>query len=293
MAGSRIEGKFHIITGQVTAIKNIHKCVERAGLNVRNLILEPLASSASVLDEEEKTAGVALVDIGGGTTDIAIFHDGIIRHTAVIPFGGNIVTRDIKDGCKIMVDQAEKLKIGFGSAVAKMVPENEIVTMRGLKGRPHREISMRNLAYIIEARMEEIIDRVYFEIRSSGYEEKLAGGIVLTGGGSQLKNLKHLVEYHTGMYARPGLPNERLAKSEVDGLQNPIFATGIGLILKGYEDRSYCQPSGNGSHVLEEDLIENETEVREEPELSGIESKKKSMFANFKVLVEEWLEDDD
>jgi cell division protein FtsA len=181
MCGSRLEANFHIITGRVAAAQNIERCIEKAGLIMDGLILEPLASAASVLDEDEKEAGVALVDIGGGTTDLAIFQDGIIRHTCVIPFGGNIITEDIKDGCKIMKNQAEQLKVRFGSALAIEAKENQIVSIPGLKGRPPKEISMKNLANIIQARMEEIFEQVYFEIKASGYSKKLNAGIVITG----------------------------------------------------------------------------------------------------------------
>ncbi len=237
MAGTRLEANFHIITGQVTAAKNIHKCVEKAGLQVAELILEPLASSEAVLSNEEKEAGIALVDIGGGTTDIAIFQDQIIRHTAVIPFGGNIVTEDIKEGCTIIKSQAELLKVKFGSALANENQENEIVSIPGLRGRSPKEISVKNLAHIIQARLEEIVENVYFEIKNSGFEKKLIGGIVITGGGSQLKHICQLVEYMTGMDTRIGYPNEHLASGNSDEITSPVFATGVGLVIKGLEKR--------------------------------------------------------
>ena len=167
MCGVRLEANFHIITGQITAINNLFRCVEKAGLKVGDLTLEPIASAEAVLSDEEKQAGVALVDIGGGTTDITIFHEGIIRHTAVIPFGGNVVTADIKEGCTVMQPQAEKLKVRFGSAMADEVYDNRIITVPGLKGREHKEISEKNLARIIQARMEEIFNYVLWEIRRS------------------------------------------------------------------------------------------------------------------------------
>jgi cell division protein FtsA len=235
MAGVRLEANCHIITGQVTAVKNIHRCVEKAGLKVADLILEPLASSEAVLTEEEKEAGIVLVDIGGGTTDIAIFQDGIIRHTAVIPLGGNIITEDIKMGCSIIKDQAEKLKIRFGSALANENHENEVVSITSLKGRPPREISLKNLANIIQARMDEIIEHIYYEIRNSGFEKKLIGGIVVTGGGAQLKHLQQLIEYRTGMDCRIGYPNEHLANTDVDKIKSPMYATSIGLVIKGFQ----------------------------------------------------------
>ncbi|MCH2233663.1 MAG: cell division protein FtsA [Crocinitomicaceae bacterium] len=237
MAGIRLEANFHIITGQIAAAKNIKKCVDKPGLEVDEMILEPLASSEAVLSDEEKEAGVVLVDIGGGTTDIAIFQDGIIRHTAVIPFGGNIITEDIKEGCTIMKRQAELLKVKFGSALASESQDNEIVCIPGLRGREPKEISVKNLAAIIQARMEEIIEHVYYEIRNSGYEKKLIGGIVVTGGGAQLKHITQLFEYITGMDARIGYPNEHLAPSTmVENITSPMYATGIGLVIKGFQN---------------------------------------------------------
>ena len=235
MSGVRLEGNFHIITAQSNAINNINKCVTRAGLEIDNLILEPLASCMSVLSDEEKEAGVALVDIGGGTTDLAIFKDNIIRHAAVLPFGGNIVTTDIKQGCMVMQNQAEQLKIRFGKAIADEASDNEIVSIPGLRDRTPKEISIKNLAYIIEARMEEIIELVYSEIVRSGYANNLAAGIVVTGGGSQLQNLVQLVEYLTGLDARIGYPNEHLGKSKIDAVKSPMYATTVGLVLAGYQ----------------------------------------------------------
>ncbi|GEO03963.1 cell division protein FtsA [Adhaeribacter aerolatus] len=234
MSGVRLEGNFHIITAQSNAINNINKCVNRAGLEIENLILEPLASSMSVLSEEEKEAGVALIDIGGGTTDLAIFKDNIIRHAAVLPFGGNIITSDIKQGCMVMQNQAEQLKVKFGRAIADEASENEIVSIPGLRDRTPKEISLKNLAYIIEARMEEIVELVYSEIVRSGYANSLTAGIVVTGGGSQLQNLVQLVEYLTGLDARIGYPNEHLGKSKIDAVKSPMYATTVGLVLSGY-----------------------------------------------------------
>ncbi len=235
MSGVRLEANFHIITGQVTAARNINKCVARANLDVTELILEPLASADAVLAAEEKEAGVVLVDIGGGTTDIAIFSDHIIRHTAVIPFGGNVITDDIKMGCAILRDQAELLKSRFGSALASENKDNEVVCIPGLRGRDPKEISLKNLANIIQSRMEEILEHVYFEIKNSGLEKQLSGGIVLTGGGAQLKHLRQLTEYVTGMSTRIGYPNEHLANSKVEAVTSPLFATGVGLVLRGFD----------------------------------------------------------
>jgi cell division protein FtsA len=235
MSGIRLEANCHIITGLITAANNIQKCVSKAGLKTVDLILEPLASAEAVLTMEEKEAGVVLLDIGGGTSDIAIFQDGIIRHTAVIPFGGNVITDDIKEGCSIIRNQAELLKVKFGSALARQMKDNEIVSIPGLRGREPKEISVKNLASIIQARMEEIIENVYYEIKSSGFEKKLIAGIVITGGGSQLKHVTQLVEYITGMDTRLGLPNEHLSKG-MDEVKSPMYATGVGLVIKGLND---------------------------------------------------------
>jgi cell division protein FtsA len=234
MCGIRMEANYHIITGQVAAAKNIYKCVNRAGLEAAELILEPLASAEAVLSKEEKEAGVALVDIGGGTTDIAIFQEGIIRHTAVIALGGDIITEDIKEGCSIIKDQAEMLKIRFGSALASESKENEIVSIPGLRGREPKEISLKNLANIIQARMEDIIEHIYYEIKNSGFEKKLIAGIVVTGGGAKLKHVSQLIEYMTGMDTRIGYPNEHLAKASEE-IASPMYATAVGLVIKGFE----------------------------------------------------------
>ena len=235
MAGISLEANFHIITGQTTAAKNIYKCVKKSGLEVVELILEPLASAEAVLSEEEKEAGVVLVDIGGGTTDIAIFQDGIIRHTAVIPFGGDIITEDVKEGCTIIKKHAEELKVKFGSALASENREEEIVAIPGLRGRPPKEITLKNLANIIQARMEEIIEHIYFEIKNSGYEKKLIAGIVLTGGGAQLRHVAQLTEYVTGMDTRIGYPNEHLANDVSEEMAWPMYSTGVGLVIIGLE----------------------------------------------------------
>lgn len=236
MMGVRLEANFHIITGQINAAKNIKICVDRAGLQVDDIILEPIASADAVLSDEEKEAGVVLVDIGGGTTDVAIFHDGVIRHTAVIPFGGNVITEDIKEGCTILQRHAEALKVKFGSALASESLETDVVCIPGLRGHAPKEITVRNLASIIQARMEEIIEHVHYEIANSGFEKKLIAGIVVTGGGAQLKHITQLFEYMTGMTTRIGMPTEHLAATNtIEAITSPTFATGIGLVMKGFE----------------------------------------------------------
>jgi cell division protein FtsA len=234
MSGVRLEADFHVITAQTSAINNINKCVRRGGLEIQDLILEPLASSLAVLSEEEKEAGVCLIDIGGGTTDIAIFFNNIIRHTAVIPFGGNILTTDIQNGLQVMSKQAEQLKTRFGKAIAEEASPNEVVSIPGIRNRTAKEISVKNLSSIIQARMEEIIEMAHTEIIASGFENRLAGGIVITGGGSQLSNLKQLVEYMTGMDTRIGYPNEHLGKGKIEAVKSPMYATAVGLVLAGF-----------------------------------------------------------
>ena len=239
MTGVKLEADFHIITAQTSAINNVYKCVKKAGLEIENLILEPLSSSLAVLSEEEKEAGVCLVDIGGGTVDIAIFHDSIIRHTAVIPFGGDSITADIKTGLKVMSYQAELLKTKFGKAITEEANPHELITIPGLRNRPPKEVSVRNLASIIEARMEEIIELIHAEIITSGFHNKLAAGIVITGGGSQLQHLKQLFEYITGLDTRLGYPNEHLGKGKIDEVKSPMHATGVGLVLAGFKALDY------------------------------------------------------
>lgn len=285
MYGSRLEANFHIVVGQISSIKNIGRCVKSSNLNVADITLEPLASAEAVLSQEEKEAGVVLVDIGGGTTDVAIFKDGIIRHTAVIPFGGNVITEDIKEGCSIIEKQAELLKIKFGSAWPGENKENEIVSIPGLRGREPKEISLKNLAKIIHARVVEIIEQVYLEIKNYGYDEnkkKLIAGIVLTGGGSQLKHIKQLVEFVTGMDTRIGFPNEHLASESDDEYSSPVYATAVGLVLKGLsknntneisvidpnntEDPQTFKPKLEEKKIEEskEDTQETKDEVKEE-----------------------------
>ena len=236
MYGGRLEANFHVVVGQVSSIRNVGRCIKSAGLELGNITLEPLASADGVLSQEEKEAGVALIDIGGGTTDLAIFKDGIIRHTAVISFGGNVITEDIKEGCSIIEKQAELLKTKFGSAWPGENKDNEIVSIPGLRGRDPKEITLKNLSKIIHARVVEIIEQVFLEIKNYGHEEskkKLIAGIVLTGGGAQLKHIKQLVEYITGMDTRIGYPNEHLASNSDPELSSPAYATVVGLLMKG------------------------------------------------------------
>ncbi|MDI5949000.1 cell division protein FtsA [Flavobacterium sp. LB2P84] len=241
MYGGRLESSFHVVVGQASSIRNVGRCIQSSGIELSGLTLEPLASADAVLSQEEKEAGVALIDIGGGTTDLAIFKDGIIRHTAVIPFGGNVITDDIKEGCSIIEKQAELLKVKFGSAWPGENKDNEIVSIPGLRGREPKEISLKNLSKIIHARVVEIVDQVFTEVKAYGHEDprkKLIAGIVLTGGGAQLKHIKQLVEYITGMDTRIGYPNEHLAGNSDEEISSPLYATAVGLVMKSIENKT-------------------------------------------------------
>ncbi|MEO8584305.1 MAG: cell division protein FtsA [Flavitalea sp.] len=235
--GVKVGANFHIITGDKNAIRNINRAVEKSGLHTKDLVLQPLASSAAVMGQEDLEAGVAIVDIGGGTTDLAVFYEGILKHTVVIPFGGENITNDIKTGLGVLKTQAEQMKVQFGSALSNEAKANAVITIPGLRGMPAKEISVKNLANIIQARMSEIMDFVTFHLKQVGLDNKmLNGGIVLTGGGAQLKHLIQLTEYTTGLNARIGFPNEHLAPGHIEELAKPTYSTCIGLILKGYSD---------------------------------------------------------
>src|SRR6056297_3853116 len=290
MYGGRLEANFHVVVGQVSSIRNIGRCVKSAGLELSAVTLEPLASANAVLSQEEKEAGVALIDIGGGTTDLAIFKDGIIRHTAVIPFGGGIITEDIKEGCSIIEKQAELLKMKFGSAWPGENRDNEIVSIPGLRGREPKEISLKNLSKIIHARVVEIIEQVYVEVKNYGHDEqkkKLIAGIVLTGGGSQLKHLKQLVEYITGMDTRIGYPNEHLAGDTDKETASPIYATAVGLVMNAVKNQSKMQ--AEGTSVADTPIVDEEGEY----ELQASEERRKerkSVFDKWSEKLKEFLD---
>lgn len=267
MYGGRLESSFHVVVGQASSIRNVGRCIQSSGIELSGLTLEPLASSDAVLSQEEKEAGVALIDIGGGTTDLAIFKDGIIRHTAVIPFGGNVITDDIKEGCSIIEKQAELLKVKFGSAWPGENKDNEIVSIPGLRGREPKEISLKNLSKIIHARVVEIIEQVFTEVKAYGHEDprkKLIAGIVLTGGGAQLKHIKQLVEYITGMDTRIGYPNEHLAGNSDEEFSSPLYATAVGLVMN-----SIC--NNTQSAVRKEEIVTQKTVFYREPVVETVE----------------------
>jgi len=278
MYGGRLEANFHVVVGQVSSIRNIGRCIKSAGLNLAGITLEPLASAEAVLSTEEKEAGVALIDIGGGTTDLAIFKNGIIRHTAVVPFGGNVITEDIKEGCSIIEKQAELLKTKFGSAWPGENKENEIVSIPGLRGRDPKEITLKNLSKIIHARVVEIVEQVFLEIKNYGHEEpkkKLIAGIVLTGGGAQLKHIKQLVEYITGMDTRIGYPNENLAGDSDESLSSPQYATAVGLLM-------------NGLNKIEKAKVKVSQQVLEKPQESETIEVEKKVEEPKKSIFEKW-----
>ena len=277
MYGNRLEAKFHVVVGQVASIKNIHRCIVSAKIKVQDVCLEPIASAKAVLSQEEMEAGVALVDIGGGTTDLAVFKDGIIRHTSVIPFGGNIITEDIKEGCAIIEKQAELLKVKFGSAWPGENKENEVVSIPGLRGREPKEITLKTLSKIIHARVVEIIEAVNAEIKNyaqGDQKKKLIAGIVITGGGSQLKHLKQVVEYITGMDTRIGYPNEHLAGNSSPEIASPMYATAVGLLMGALEIQEI---QAKTMPVDQKDT--DETQEQENEAIKG--PKKPGMVGNF------------
>ncbi|MBL7690967.1 MAG: cell division protein FtsA [Flavipsychrobacter sp.] len=270
MSGVKIGANFHVITGDSTAIRNMKRCVDRSNLKTCDLILQPLASAAAVMNDEDMEAGVAIVDIGGGTTDMAVFCDGILKHTAVIPYAGVNITNDILTGLRVLRSQAEQMKVQFGTALGSEANRNSYITIPGLRGLPAKEVSVVNLANIIQARMEEILDYVMFNIRQIGLEHRLNGGIILTGGGARLKHITQLTEYVTGMGARIGYPNEHLAGGYNDALMSPMYSTCIGLILRGYYDFESGRTEfyGNGGNYLRVSLnqpVVQEIETVEEP----------------------------
>jgi cell division protein FtsA len=292
--GVKIGANFHIITGDRNAIRNINRSVEKTGLKVKDLVLQPLASSAAVMSEQDIEAGIAILDIGGGTTDLAVFYEGILKHTAVIPFGGENITNDIKLGLGVLKTQAEQMKIQFGSALADAAQNNAFIKIPGLRGLPSRDISVKNLAGIIQARMSEILAFVTFHLKQVGLDSKmLNGGIVLTGGGAQLKHLIQLTEYVTGLNARIGYPNEHLAANHFPGLEKPMYSTCIGLILKGY---NVYENNMNRLHVeqkrteLRSRLSEAEIQKVEELE-KPVEIKGRRTLSDFMNTIKDGLID--
>src|SRR4051812_12709446 len=285
--GVKVGANFHIITGDKNAIRNINRAVEKSGLHTKDLVLQPLASASAVMGSEDMEAGVAIVDIGGGTTDLAVFYEGILKHTAVIPFGGENITNDIKTGLGVLKTQAEQMKVQFGSALANEAKANAFITIPGLRGMPAKEISVKNLSNIIQARMSEILDFVSYHLKQVGMDNRmLNGGIVLTGGGSQLKHLIQLTEYVTGLNARIGYPTDHLAAGHIEELAKPTYSTCIGLILKGYSDYEHNRKQFEQLYKRIEvpDMLrkaEEEAEVLVEEEINTTQRKKRMGLGNF------------
>lgn len=278
--GVKVGANFHIITGDKNAIRNINRSVEKANLVTKDLVLQPLASAAAVMGQEDMEAGVAIVDIGGGTTDLAVFYEGILKHTAVIPFAGDNITNDIKTGLGVLRTQAEQMKVQFGSALSNEAKANAYITIPGLRGMPPKEISVKNLANIIQARMNEILDFVTYHLKQVGLDNKaLNGGIILTGGGSQLKHMIQLTEYATGLNARIGFPNEHLAAGHIEELAKPTYSTCIGLILKGYDDYEHNRKQFEKDFKVVEvpDSLKQAAEEVAVPEVVAVEGRRKNL----------------
>jgi len=289
--GVKVGANFHIITGDKNAIRNINRAVEKSNLVTKDLVLQPLASASAVMGQEDLEAGVAIVDIGGGTTDLAVFYEGILKHTAVIPFGGENITNDIKTGLGVLKTQAEQMKVQFGSALANEAKSNAFITIPGLRGMPAKEISVKNLANIVQARMSEIMDFVSYHLKQVGMDGRmLNGGIVLTGGGSQLKHLIQLTEYVTGLNARIGFPTEHLAGGHIDELAKPTYSTCIGLILKGYDDYEHNRKQFETAHFKVEvpETLKQVQQEEQEPETTEDEGIVAEKINNRKGMKDFW-----
>lgn len=291
MFGKRLEGNYHIVIGQTSSARTIERCVNRVGIKVNQMILEPLASAAAVLTEDEIEAGVALVDIGGGTTDIAVYYDDIIKHTAVIPFGGNVITRDVMEGCAILTKHAELLKIQYGSALGDLAEEAKVVAVPGISGRDPKEVSIKNLAYIIQSRMEEIIDAIVFQLEGSDCMEKLTAGIVITGGGSQLRHLPQLIKYRTGLDVRVGMPNTATNNQGLKEVNHPMYSTSAGLLYKGFENKPRQTPQEPAEKIPEPEMIV-ETPRETNSNAAAKTRRFSNIFDNFKSTIENIFDDD-
>lgn len=255
MTGTRIEGDYKLFIGKINSVEHSKLVINRAGLNLKELILEPVASAKAVLTEDEMELGAAMIDMGGGTTDLLIYHNNIIRHTAVIPFGGNSITEDLRQGCSVSLKNAEQMKIQYGSCYSEFAPENKTVAIPGIGGLENREVSFKYIARIIEARVEEIIEAIMYEIENSGYMDKLGAGIVLTGGGSQLTNLKQFIQSKTGYSVRIASPVNHLSHDTPQEVCKPSSSTAIGLLMIGHDKmKNIAQSAPEEEPVLFEDL---------------------------------------
>ncbi len=290
MIGKQICANFKLFVGRSNSAQFSQNVISRAGLKLNELILEPLASAQAVLSEEEMEVGVVMVDIGGGTTDLLIVQDNVIRHTAVIPFGGNSITEDIRVGCGISSKHAEQLKIQHGSCYSEYAPANKTIIIPGLGGRESREISFKVLAGIIEARVAEIFEAVDYEIEKSGYKNQLKGGIVLTGGSAQLQNITQLSNLVTGLDTRVAFPENSITADSVEEVFKPGMSTAVGLVLKGFQKMENegisiesTLPLKHASEKEEEPA--EEAPVAEEVAPQPEETKKKKKGFSFKNLI--------
>jgi len=265
MTGTQIDGDYKIFIGKINSVEHSKLVINRAGLVLKEFILEPVASAKAVLSEDEMELGVVMVDMGGGTTDLLIYEDNIIRHTSVIPFGGNSITEDLSQGCGVSSRNAEQMKIQYGSCYSEYAPENKTVIIPGIGGSESREVSFKVIASIIEARVEEIIEAVMYEIENSGYQDKLRAGIVITGGASQLTNLCQFVKYKTGYDTRIASPNNSITFDSCEGVCKPSSSTAVGLIIKGFEsEKSAKEVAGQGQLVATLFPKEQITEIESE-----------------------------
>jgi cell division protein FtsA len=296
MLGKELSANYRIFIGKMQSAEYSNRCITRVGLNLKKLILEPLASAQAVLSEEEKEVGVAMVDIGGGTTDLAIYYDGIVRHSAVIPFGGNSISEDIRQGCGILPRQANGIKIQYGSCYSDLVDDTMLV-IQSVNGCEPREVSFKFLAEIIEARMSEILDAVMYEIARAGYDAgKLPAGIVFTGGGAMIQHLKEFVATKTGMEARVVRPTINITSDSPKEVRQCSYATAIGLLLKGmeYEDAVIApqiveeQPIDKIPEVVIDDVkekglfgwITKQPKEKKTPKIKRTQEKKKENVEN-------------
>ncbi len=283
--GKCLAGDFHLITGNVTNIQNIYRSVQLAGYKVKRLVLEPIASAESVVNEEEKDAGICLVDIGGGTTDVAIFHGGIIRHTAVIPLAGNVITDDIKECCSIIRTQAEALKQNFGACLETSTSSNEIISIPGFRGREPKEISVQQLTKVINSRVTMILEQVLYELVNTGYDKKLIAGVVLTGGGAKIKDIDKYTEFILGLDARVGTPQDHISGTITEEMKHPMHATGIGLILKAIQDIDEKQ----AAEPIEEVVVDQEINIGEDSKPETEDPKPPVAKKGFGKKIEDFL----
>ncbi len=285
MIGKQIAASYKLFIGKKNSAQYSNNVIQRAGLKLKELILEPLASAKAILGEEETEIGIAMADIGGGTSDLIIIQDNIIRHAAVIPFGGNSITEDIRIGCGISYKHAEQLKIDHGTCYSAYAPENKRIVIPGIGGRESREISCKVLSNIIEARVAEILEAIDYEIEKSGYKKLIKGGLVLTGGSSQLANICQLSSLITGMETRVAVPDISVTPDSITDIYKPGLSTAVGLVLKGFERMEREGVIYNTTSAMRKEEQEETADVEAEAKQAAKTSKdKKSGFSFSKLL---------